>query len=452
MTKKLVSIVIPVYNGKDFIRNCLEGLFKNTVYPRYEVIVVDDASTDGSIEVLQEFEKQKKIRIVRNDENLGFAKTCNLGASVANGEYLVFLNMDTFPLSGWLSEMVSTLDKNKEIGACGGKWLYPGIDRVQHAGIVFASARNMILPEHIYRYAPSSLPAVNKEREFQAISCAASAVRKDVFFECNGFDERFLNSFEDIDLWLRIGEKGYKIYYCPKSVVIHHESVAKNRTIYDSRNERLFLEKWGAKIQADDYKYYIEDGYDIELIHKIEEEVGIDLVFLGVNKEDDLKVGKRNLSVSAFKEQILKNATLMVERFLKVRPGNNIFLARSFLSLANILSLQGKFKEAEEMLNKALSLSLSDKGLTVSICYTMGSNYERQRRLDEAIERFNYVINNESLSIKFKGGSHFHLGCIYKELGERKKAEHHFKECLEIIPDHKKARKLLNSSRLIEIE
>jgi len=404
MTKKLVSIVIPVYNGKDFIRNCLEGLFKNTVYPRYEVIVVDDASTDGSIEVLQEFEKQKKIRIVRNDENLGFAKTCNLGASVANGEYLVFLNMDTFPLSGWLSEMVSTLDKNKEIGACGGKWLYPGIDRVQHAGIVFASARNMILPEHIYRYAPSSLPAVNKEREFQAISCAASAVRKDVFFECNGFDERFLNSFEDIDLWLRIGEKGYKIYYCPKSVVIHHESVAKNRTIYDSRNERLFLEKWGAKIQADDYKYYIEDGYNSELISKLKDELE-ELVFMGVEKEEDLKDKKsRDFSIEEYEERVWKNFIGVSKKLLKVKPTNNVLKNR--------------------------------------IRYGLGSTYEKTGSLNRAIDEFRMVlelaksINGEK---RLAGGVHFHLGTAYKRQGKTEEAKEEFKNCLRLIPDHKKA-------------
>jgi len=118
MNEKLVSIIIPVYNGKDYIDNCLKHLFKNTIYPGYEVIVVDDASTDGGGDFLCSFKKTGKIKLIENEENLGFARTCNKGASIANGDYLVFLNMDTLPLPGWLSEMVNILNENKEIGAC----------------------------------------------------------------------------------------------------------------------------------------------------------------------------------------------------------------------------------------------------------------------------------------------------------------------------------------------
>jgi len=113
--------------------------------------------------------------------------------------------------------------------------------------------------------------------------------------------------------------------------------------------------------------------------------------------------------------------------------------ATILIAFANLYSQQQKYKEAEEKLKKALSLKLPDKTF---IYYATGSNYERQGRFNEAIEKFNYVVNNESL--KFKGGSHFHLGCIYKELGKGKEARQHFEECLKIIPDHRKAKEYLN--------
>ena len=192
-------------------------------------------------------------------------------------------------------------------------------------------------------------------------------------------------------------------------------------------------------------KYWFEDGYDIELIRRIEKEVGVNLVFLGVNEESDLKIGKKDFSMDAFKERILKNAEFITEKFSKVRPRNDKFLARSILLLVNILLLQARFKEAEEKLKEALSLESPDRNPILFIYYTMGSNYERQGRLNEAIGKFRHVVRNEVLlrGDKFKGGSHFHLGCIYKELGEEDKAKQHFEECLRLIPNHKKAKEYL---------
>ncbi|MBU1599749.1 tetratricopeptide repeat protein, partial [bacterium] len=128
-------------------------------------------------------------------------------------------------------------------------------------------------------------------------------------------------------------------------------------------------------------------------------------------------------------------------------PDRNIKV-NILITLGNVYSQQQKYREAEEALRDALSLNLPNR---ISIYYALGSNYERQGRLNEAIERFNYmIVNSGSLSIKFAGGAHFHLGCIYKELGKKKEAKHHFEECLKVIPEHKKARE--NQDALAQAE
>jgi GT2 family glycosyltransferase len=90
MRKELVSIIIPYWNQKEFIRHCFEGLFKNTLYPYYEVIVVDAGSNDGGEKIFKEYQRLRKIKYIKNENRTVFARTCNRGTEVANGDYLLF--------------------------------------------------------------------------------------------------------------------------------------------------------------------------------------------------------------------------------------------------------------------------------------------------------------------------------------------------------------------------
>jgi len=143
-----------------------------------------------------------------------------------------------------------------------------------------------------------------------------------------------------------------------------------------------------------------------------------------------------------------KKAENELKKALSLEPPDRNIKVNILITLGNVYSQQQKYREAEEALRDALSLNLPNR---ISIYYALGSNYERQGRLNEAIERFNYmIVNSGSLSIKFAGGAHFHLGCIYKELGKKKEAKHHFEECLKVIPEHKKARE--NQDALAQAE
>ena len=234
------SIIIPVWNKVELTKQCLTALASATTDVSFEVILVDNGSTDGTKEFLAEL--QGDVRIIRNEENLGFAKACNQGARAARGKYLVFLNNDTIPEPHWLKPLVSEVDEHPEVGIVGSKLLFAD-GSVQHAGVVFM--RSHLSAYHVYRSASNAVPAVNQRREFQAVTAACMLIRREVFEEAGGFDEGFINGFEDVDLCLKVREKGHHVIYQPRSVVYHLESQTPGRNDRDEHNARLLEERWG---------------------------------------------------------------------------------------------------------------------------------------------------------------------------------------------------------------
>ena len=248
-----VSIIIPVYNRIEYTRKCLESVFEFGSKYDFEIIVVDNYSTDGTKEYLDGL--GEKITAVHNKENLGFARASNMGAKHAKGEYLLFLNNDTIVTKNWMDILVRELDNNQNVAIAGSKLLFPD-ETIQHAGVVFDENK---LPYHIYAREIKEKDYVNKKRTFNALTAACMLVRKSIFNEVGCFDENFLNGYEDIDLCLKIKELGMDIMYCPESVLYHYESISEGRGDKYKENRELFLEKWGNKIEQDDYAYMMED-------------------------------------------------------------------------------------------------------------------------------------------------------------------------------------------------
>jgi len=253
------SIIIPVWNKLDLTKQCLSALAAAATDVTFEVIIVDNGSVDGTKEFLAGL--KGNVQIVRNEKNLGFAKGCNQGARVARGKYLVFLNNDTVPQPHWLNPLVDEVEKHPEVGAVGSKLLFAD-GSVQHAGVVFM--RSFRSAYHIYRTASSTVPAVNQRREFLAVTAACMLIRREVFEEALGFDESFINGFEDVDLCLKIQEKGYHVIYQPRSVLYHLESQTSGRNSHDEHNSRLLEERWGAHWWlADEDLHYHTDGFKL---------------------------------------------------------------------------------------------------------------------------------------------------------------------------------------------
>jgi GT2 family glycosyltransferase len=250
------SVIIPVHNRASLTRQCLEALLGNPPLDvSWEIIVVDDASTDLTPDILAEY--GDRIRVVRLGDNVGFAGACNRGAVTASSEYLLFLNNDTLPKDGWLDALVAYADRHPRGAVFGAKLLYPD-GTVQHAGGVICQDR---FPRHVYKGFPAEHPAVNQSRRHQVVTGACMLVRTDAFFEVKGFDTRFVNGYEDHDLCLRLGERGYEVHYCHESVLYHLESASREgRTDNFELVTRLYLERWGERVRPDDLDYYVADG------------------------------------------------------------------------------------------------------------------------------------------------------------------------------------------------
>jgi GT2 family glycosyltransferase/glycosyltransferase involved in cell wall biosynthesis len=249
------TVIIPVHNRASLTRQCLETILADAaVRAHAQVVVVDDGSSDDTRSLLESFAND--IRVVRHSGPTGFATACNDGAAAAgSGEYLVFLNNDTLPVAGWLDELVDYADEHPRAAVVGAKLLFPN-DTIQHAGMTITEDLN---PRHIYAGFPGDHPAVSKSRRVPAVTAACALFRRAPFEEAGGFDDSFKNGFEDVDLCLRLGERGYEIHYCHQSVAYHLEMGTR-----DFRDELpnldLYRRRWADKVQPDAIQRYLEDG------------------------------------------------------------------------------------------------------------------------------------------------------------------------------------------------
>ena len=240
------SIVIPAFNEVFLTRVCLLSLDQAELCGS-EVIVVDNGSSDSTPDLLREWEAAGPRRIaVRSEENLGFARGCNLGAARASGDVVVFLNNDTFVMPDWLPRLLAPF-ADASVWVTGSRLLYPN-GRVQHAGVVFVETG----PGHIFAGLPGDSPLVLQEREYQAVTGAALAIRRDAFERLGGFDTAYFNSYEDGDLCLKVREAGGRILYVPDSVAYHWESMSRGRlSSNDDRNKDVFISRWKGKFDPD---------------------------------------------------------------------------------------------------------------------------------------------------------------------------------------------------------
>jgi len=250
-----ISIIIPSYNNFLLISKCILSILKFDSIVTHEIIIADNASSKDTSQYLQYLQKTTPIRIIFNQSNLGFAKACNQGAKIANGNHLIFLNNDTEVTHGWVEELTRCILADPRIGVVGCKLLYPD-NTIQHAGVAFSSVK----VHHLYRNFHPEHPATNTSRQLQAVTGACMLVPRKLFLFLGGFDEAFINGFEDLDFCFRARSKGFKVVYTPKSVVIHHESKTPGRHDHHAHNARLFASRWQHSIIHDLDEIYAKDG------------------------------------------------------------------------------------------------------------------------------------------------------------------------------------------------
>ncbi len=241
-----VSIIISVFGQLEHTRRCLDQLSETLAGKvDYEVIVIDDASRDGTVEFLKGL--GEPYRIILNEENRGFARNNNLGAREARGEYLCLLNNDVFVRGDWLSPMLDVFREREKVGLVGNVQRLSNSLRYDHMGVVF-SPRG--LPRH-YGQGFLHRPFQGETRRWSAVTAACCVMEAAVFEQVGGFDEIFLNGCEDIDLCLRLASRGYFNYVVHDSVVDHVKCATEGRKTHNLRNTEYLLDRWGESIRRD---------------------------------------------------------------------------------------------------------------------------------------------------------------------------------------------------------
>lgn len=237
-----VSIVVVAYQNDVMTRLCIESIHRFTPV-HHEIIVVDNASTDGSVSWLREEERSGRIRLLANRENRGFAAACNQGVDLASAPVLVIMNNDVVVAGGWLDPLLA-LTADRTIGL---------------AGPVTNACGNEARVEAPYATLAEMLTWVSERRgrtgrvafEIPMVALFCTALRRDVWNETGGLDERFgIGMFEDDDLSRRVKLAGYRVV-CTESAFVHHWQLAafrlggesQYRSLFE-KNRRTFREKW----------------------------------------------------------------------------------------------------------------------------------------------------------------------------------------------------------------
>jgi O-antigen biosynthesis protein len=237
-----VTVVMLTYNRWDLTKEALRLLAESTE-PRYEVVIVDNASTDGT---LDELAHVSGARILRNPRNLGFGPATNQGAAMARGRYLLLLNSDAWVRPGWLEPLIDVADADAGVAAVASKLLYPD-GRLQEAGsIVWRDGR-------VRQYGDGDVPnrpEYNFRRTVDYASAACLLVRRSAFIAVGGFDPRFAPVYcEDVDLCLALAAGPGRVVYQPRSVVEHVRGASSTGGVQSARierNRRLLRARWRA--------------------------------------------------------------------------------------------------------------------------------------------------------------------------------------------------------------
>ncbi|MBB3258038.1 glycosyltransferase involved in cell wall biosynthesis [Paraburkholderia bannensis] len=255
----LVSLVIPTRNSLHLLQRCIESILKKTTYSPYEILIVDNGSDDPStLRYLRKLADEKQIQVIRDDEPFNYSRLNNLAARHARGAIFGLVNNDIEVITpDWLSEMVSHAAR-PEIGCVGARLWYPD-DTLQHAGVVLGIHD---IAGHVHRFFPQGHPGARGRasviQAFSAVTGACLVVRKDVFEEVGGLNERELAiTCNDVDFCLRVQAAGYRNIWTPYAELYHHESATRGhddtpeKCIRTAREVAYMKQMWGDLLHND---------------------------------------------------------------------------------------------------------------------------------------------------------------------------------------------------------
>jgi O-antigen biosynthesis protein len=261
--RPLTSIIIPSKDQPRLLERCVESLL-NCDYSNQEIVLVDTGSVTAEAQALNaRLAGRPGVRLLPWDRPFNYSAVNNFAASQARGEVLALLNDDTEVITpDWLERMLEHALR-PEIGAVGAKLLYSN-GTVQHAGVV-VGLKEDTLCGHFLRAAPGDDPGYDQglavARNVSAVTAACLVIRRSVYEEVSGFEEQFAGDFNDIDLCLKVRQRGYQVIWTPHARLYHHECQTRGTIFNAARHtlfalERLlFLDRWGDLLARGDPFY-----------------------------------------------------------------------------------------------------------------------------------------------------------------------------------------------------
>jgi len=234
-----ISIITALHNCADLTRAYVDSLFAHPPNIDWELILIDDASSDSTHELLKSLQSHPRIRILCNEQNLGFAASNNRGAAAATSPILAFLNNDLLLTKDWLAPMLQALEHCDSAGIVGNVQINPRTGLIDHAGVFFGLDG---MPRQARKNRKS--PPKTEVSEWFAVTAACMLIRAEIYQKVGGFDEVYRNGFEDIDLCVKLRQQGYRHYVCNQSRIFHCVSSAPGRHSNNDSNSQIFAQKW----------------------------------------------------------------------------------------------------------------------------------------------------------------------------------------------------------------
>jgi GT2 family glycosyltransferase len=237
MTRKvdpLVSILIVTHNSAPYLMACLKSLIKIT-YPKYEIIIVDNASTDETVSIIESI-KSNNILLIKNSQNKGYAAANNQAAAKAHGSYLFILNPDTIVDSAFLEPLVACSESNPKTAVCQPLVLLFDKKTINLTGKV----THFLGFDWIRDYRSTTIPVKSK-----LYSCSGSGflIRTNVFATLGGFDKHYFMYYEDSDLSWRLQLAGFNIYFIPESKLYHDYKYIPNEEYQPLKQKLFYIER-----------------------------------------------------------------------------------------------------------------------------------------------------------------------------------------------------------------
>jgi len=253
-TKTDLSIVIVSYNVKNLLKECLESIYRTTKQIQFEVYIVDNHSSDGTIQMIQR--DFPTVKLIRNKENIGFAKANNLAFRKSKGKYLLMLNPDTRILQNSFQKMINAFEKDTRIGVVGCKMLNPD-GTLQPSCYDFPTLREIFGMYFIGSRIFGGLKKFdyNKMQEVDFVRGAFLTLNRKCLEEVGLLDENIFMFGEETDLCYRIKQSGWKVMYMPDTVIIHHkgkstEQISDNMYLQRIRSLIYYFQKHYGKTRT----------------------------------------------------------------------------------------------------------------------------------------------------------------------------------------------------------